>query len=678
MNRNRPCPCGSGRKFKHCCERRQRRGGGAAGLLDRAQSLQNSGRHADAAELFQQLLATDPGHHAALYGLAVCRMQAGDTDQAVALMQQAVAAAPAAAAYRQGLGLLYMMRGEFQAAATSLRQLVELEPAAPHGWFNLALCLQNLDQPEQAVQAYEQGLTLAPGDLDARMKCGSLLYRRGRLIEAAPHFEAVVAAKPDHVQSRRYLGTIRRRLGELSAALEQFQRAHKLEPDNPSIIASLAGIQRDRGDAAAAMALYRRSLDLQPGDRATRSNWLMAMNYLDDIDEAELARAHRSPGAQLDGQQGEARAPEPGGKLRVGLVSGDLRQHSVAYFIEPLLRHLDPGEIDVHVYYNHGFEDQVSQRLKAHCAHWRVIHALPDPAAAEQIRADRIDVLVDLSGHSGGNRLALFAMKPAPVQVTWLGYPNTTGLDAMDYRLTDHLTDPPGDHDDRYSEQLLRLDGHFCCYQPPPEAPPVAPAPALENGYITFGSFNNLAKLSPSVLDCWSGILKAVPGSRLLLKTRALSDPATLSMLHLRFTGRGVDPGRLTLLGRDAGKSDHLQRYAEIDIALDPFPYNGTTTSCEALWCGVPVIALEGDTHRSRVTASFLRGLGLEALVAEDATDYQLIAADFAGDPPRLDALRQEIRPGMEGSLLMDGAAFARRFHQAMAEIAGHQRVSVK
>ena len=305
-------------------------------------------------------------------------------------------------------------------------------------------------------------------------------------------------------------------------------------------------------------------------------------------------------------------------------------------------------------------------RLRGLSDQWRDIAGKTDDRVAALIREDRIDILVDLAGHTAGNRLLVFARKPAPVQVTWLGYPNTTGLEAMDYRLTEAVSDPPGQTERWHSEELIRLPGTFSCYGPPAESPPVGPLPALEAGHVTFGCFNNLAKLTPPAIELWSQILREVPGARLLLKSRGLADLETAAGVREEFGRRGIEPARLEFNGQELSVTNHLALYNRVDLALDTFPYNGTTTTCEALWMGVPVVTLAGATHVARVGASLLTHLSVEELIADSPVGYVARCVDLAGDLPRLAEIRAGLRERMRASPLCDAPGFTRGFEDAL------------
>ncbi|HMD55082.1 MAG TPA: hypothetical protein VKJ65_11085, partial [Phycisphaerae bacterium] len=349
-----------------------------------------------------------------------------------------------------------------------------------------------------------------------------------------------------------------------------------------------------------------------------------------------------------------------------GYVSGDFREHSVTYFLQGLFAAHDPGQVEIFCYADLRNSDHVTSRLKSFVHHWQNITGKSDSDVAEIIRRDGIDILLDLAGHTADNRLLAFARKPAPVQVTYLGYPGTTGLGTVDYRFTDAYADPPGQDDKFYSEKLLRLNNTFLCYEPPDVAPPVGPLPALKrSGAIIFGCLNMLPKINAKVVELWAQILKQTPESRMLLKNASLSDLSAREHLLQLFTNCGIGPDRLELHGWMASSKEHLQLYNQIDLALDTFPYNGTTTTCEALWMGVPVVTLAGHVHMSRVGVSLLSNAGLPELIAQTPEEYVQIAVKLAGDLPKLNELRGTMRQRMQKSPLMDSRRFAHNVEEA-------------
>ena len=483
-----------------------------------------------------------------------------------------------------------------------------------------------------------------------------LLKRRSAAAPAAADVTALVAD-----------GDRLARIGSLTAALTQYRAALAVDHGCLPALLGLGNAMVDLWMLDDAVAVYERALVLAPHSDAIRSAVLFHRHYAAVIDAPALFEAHRLAGAQLMQHAVAALPPArktPGNRrLRIGYVSPNFSRHSVGYFIEPVIRQHDREQFEIYCYYAHAKSDEATARMRAMADGWRDIPESDGAELAAMIRADGIDVLVDLAGHSKANRLAAFAHKPAPLQLTWLGYPDTTGLPAIDLRITDAIADPAPVADALASERLVRLDGGFLCYQPPAECPPVS-THVNPVSSVVFCSFNNIAKLNPSMLRLWSEILRAVPGSRLLLKSASLNFTETADRVLESFDEFGIAAGRIELRGWAAQREQHLQMYDGVDIALDTWPYNGTTTTCEALWMGVPVVTRAGNVHMSRVGASLLHAAGLDDLVTHSGADYVETAVALAGDEERRRELRTILRRHLQESTLLDHAGFTRTLEQ--------------
>jgi predicted O-linked N-acetylglucosamine transferase (SPINDLY family) len=419
---------------------------------------------------------------------------------------------------------------------------------------------------------------------------------------------------------------------------------------------------KEQGKLEEAIACYRRALELKPDYAEAHSNLLFTLQYRTDVTPTALAAAHaeydRRHAAPLRGALAQhEKVYDRHDRLRLGFLSPDLGRHPVGYFLVRVLENLRSDQHETIAYSDRIVKDEMTYRLQSAVTRWRDVAGLSDQRLAEQIRADRIDILFDLAGHTAHNRLLVFARKPAPIQVTWAGYVGTTGLKAMDYLLADRFEVPPG-AEQHYSERVLRMPDGYVCFDPPLDAPPVAPLPALERGQVTLGCFNNPAKVTPRVIEVWATILRRLPGARLVLKYKGWSDAGVARRFTEMFAAHAVDPGRLELLGA----SPHarlLAEYGRIDLALDPFPYNGGLTTCEALWMGVPVVTCPGATFASRHSLSHLSNVGLTETIARNLDEYVELAVALASDLPRLAALRAGLRPRMAASPLCDGERFA-------------------
>ena len=516
---------------------------------------------------------------------------------------------------------------------------------------------------------FERALILRPELAEAHSNLGAAFKDQGKLQEAVAQFERALLINPELSEAHSNLGTALQALGTLDRAVEQFERALSLKPDFAEARSNLGAALKDQGKVDAALMQFERALVVKPDFVTAHSNMLFCSLYDERLSANQLFVAHQEwdlrhgrstqqPQAYINTRLAERR-------LKVGYVSGDFRQHSVAWFLLPLLMAHDHRVVEVFCYAEVKRPDDVTELFKALADHWRTTVGMSDETVAAQIAADGIDILVDLAGHTAGNRLMVFARKPAPIQVTWLGYPSSTGLSAIDYRLVDAVTDPEDDVTSVSSEKLVRLDDSFLCYGPPMEAPLPIPPPALKSGTITFGSFNNPTKYSAATIETWVKLLNRMPSARLLLKGLPFSDASIRASYLARFTERGVPSQQITLLGPTPDRAGQLAHYHQIDIALDPFPYNGTTTTCEALWMGVPVVGLRGDRHSARVGASLLTSIGLDELVAQDIEGYLDIAVRLAHDQSRLAKLRATLRARMAASPLCDSHSFARKMEGA-------------
>lgn len=640
-------------------------------LFQRAAALYEQGRLDDAEALCRRVLAHRADHAWALNLSGVIHCRTGRGGEGIKLLATALTHEPGETTFYNNFGTGLTGLGRHSDAITAFRRALELDPdyAAAHN--NIAAPLKAMGRLADAAEHYQQAVRLQPGFGEAWANLANVLLDMGRVLEAATSAERAVAEAPDYPVAHNNLGTVRHRQGRYAAAEASFRRALALDPDHADALCNLGEVLKESGRAADAMAPYGRAREVAPDEHDKDSNRLFALCCLDDAAPADIAAAHRDWGARVDAVAGRRGAGDftgrdraPGRRLRVGYVSSDFRRHSVAYFLEPILEHHDPANVEVFAYANMAAGDEVTERLKGYVAHWRDAFGLSDAELAAQVRSDAIDILVDLAGHTRGNRLGAFALKPAPVQISYLGYPATTGLATMDGRVTDAWADPPGMTEAFHSERLLRLENGFLCYRPPDDAPAVAPPPSIAAGHVTFGSFNNLAKLTPATVETWAAILDAVPGARLRLKAKALGDAAVSDAVLARFGERGIAPERLDLLAWITASSP-LAAYHDVDIGLDTFPYHGTTTTMEALWMGVPVVTRAGAWHASRVGVSIMARAGLDEMVAAGPADFVKIAASLAARPELLAELRGSLRGLLVRAGITDGARLTAELEHA-------------
>ena len=599
------------------------------------------------------------------------RFEQGDLTAAERLYCEVLATAPGSAGALHGLAVVFHARGEFGSAADFAGRLAETLPVDPESHYLHGYMARVAGRPAVAVAAYRRALELKPDFVECYNNLGNALRDLKNLEEAEAAFRQAIRLKADHWNALNNLGNVLLAQGRLSEAESAYRDALNLVPDNPQVAANVANARMGRAAAAEAVELLREVVAAHPDDAEVGSNLLMGLNYVEGIERADLFSAHQAWGRRHRRLENDGPDPswysrdrDPERRLRVGYVSADFRAQSVAYFIEPVLAAHDRGVVSVHVFSLVNVPDTTTARLKGLADVWREVGGLSAAALADRIRADEIDILIDLSGHTAGNCLLAFARRAAPVQVTYLGYPNTTGLAAMGYRLSDRWADPEG-AEQYCTERLVRLPKGFHCYRPPDDAPEVAELPASSRGCITFGSFNNLAKMTPGTIAAWSSILKAVAGARLYLKSKYFGDGSTRDRITRLFAAHGVEAERLVLAGYEIAVSSHLAHYNEIDIALDTFPYNGTTTTCEALWMGVPVITLSAGGHPGRVGESLLRNLDLGDLVATDVDAYVDLAVALAADRELLATLRSGLRERMQAAPLLDARGFAAALEDA-------------
>ncbi len=517
--------------------------------------------------------------------------------------------------------------------------------------------------PEAAFW-YQRSLAFRPGSAEAYNNLGVLFLDMGRHDDARRFFETALSLRPRYARAQVGLGTAHQAVGAHDLAVACFRAGLALDPNMPNVRFNLGIMLQFMGALEEASDCLREAQEALKDQPQALSQYLLCLNYRGDLTGEAMLDEHRRVGARYPAPAAprHANIPDPERPLRIGWLAVDYRQHLGSNFLAPILEKADRTHYPIHAYSALPPEagDAHTARFRARVDGWTSVHGLSDAEIDARIRADGIDVLVDLAGHSGLNRLSALAKKPAPVQITWLGYANTTGLPAMDARLVDAVSDPEGIADAHASERLIRLPVPFLCFAPPEDAPPVAPPPSQKNGFITFGSLNTLAKHTPDVFALWARILAAVPGSRLLLKDRSFEQAMGRAPVEEAFARHGVAADRLLLLGWSPGRNDHLARYGEIDIALDPFPYNGTITSCDALWMGTPLLTLVGHRHAARVGASLLTAVGLEELIATNFDDCVARAVALAGAPARLAALRVSMRERLRASPLCDAERFTR------------------
>lgn len=590
----------------------------------------------------------------------------------------AAASAPAAEAPTANTlfdqGRVAQAAGRWSDAQALYLQALQLQPTLWPARFEMGVAYFGAGQLPEAIEHVRQALQLEPRFARAHSALGTFLGMTGRHADALPSLQRAVELEPKNAENHYNLGKAHSELNALSAAEDAYRQALRITPQHALAQLNLGKVLNEQGLTQEGLALYRQATQ-HLTDPALMSSLPMLLNFVDGVSDAEVFAAHRDYDrrfAQALTARAETSAPyrlvRPASpsprRLRVAYLSRDLRQHSVRYFLLPILEHHDRSRFEITAYNDNALQDAVTAHYRSLCDHWVDCDTLSDEALAQRIRDDGIDVLVDLAGHTNRNRLLALARKPAPVQVTYLGYPATTGVSALTHRVSDRFIDPPPPHSAQQplietSEAPLRLQHGYFCYAPMVESPDVSALPFDNNGFITFGSLNQGSKLTPTLLRAWAQLLGQMPSARLCLQNMALHETRACQRLADAFAALGVDAKRLQFKPF-APAPQYLQTYHGIDIALDSYPYNGGTTTCEALWMGVPVVSWCGTRHVGRLGASILNQVHLSELVAHSADAYVHTAATLASDPQRLRALRSTMRTRLQASPLMDHAGFTR------------------
>jgi protein O-GlcNAc transferase len=670
----------------------------AADTFEQAVAHHRAGRAAQAEALYRAVLERDPDHDQALYLSSVLALEAGRLEAARELADRASERCPTNAVYALQLGETERRLGRLGEAASALVRAATLDPELVHASYNLGLVLRETGELGAAIACFERALDAKPELFVVQHALARALEDHGELARAVGHYHAALALDPESIDAHYDLCDLLRRLGRVHGALVLGRRMLALAPDSAAghvalgaalldrgelddatrvlrraveLDAELAAAHfflgnalRERGELAEALARYRRASELAPDDAKSRSNLVYTLAFAagvtarDILSEARTWAARHAP-SRPSARHENARDPER--RLRIGYVSPDFREHVQSFFTLPLFRHHAREAVETVCYASVERPDAVTDAIRASVGAWRDVLGLGDDAVAELVRRDRVDILVDLTMHMANGRLGVFARKPAPLAVSWLAYPGTTGLGAIDYRVTDPFLDPPDVPPDTYAEASLRLPETFWCYDPRATEPEPGELPAKERGFVTFGCLNAFPKVNAGVVELWARVLGAVARSRLVV----LSPPGeTRARLLETFARHGVASDRVTMVDRRP-RAEYLAGYRAIDVCLDTFPYNGHTTSLDAFWMGVPVVTLVGDTVVGRAGLSQAMNLGLSELVATTPDDYVARAKALASDLEHLAELRRGLRRRLRESPLMNGERFARHLEAA-------------
>jgi predicted O-linked N-acetylglucosamine transferase (SPINDLY family) len=668
------------------------------GLLNQALQQHQAGKFADAEKNYRQALAIDPENADALHLLGVMAMDLGRNDVAVELINKALALRDDIPFFHNNLGNALKEIGRKEDAAEHYKRALKLKPDYPEALTNLGNIYKDAEDYDRAADFYERALKLKSDIPEVHNNMGTVQKSRGNIDIAITYFKHAIELRPQYAEAHYNLGKCRIDKEQFADAANCFLSAVNLKPDFVDAYLNMARCMEKQNMLDAALACYEKALLLDPASTEARNNMggvymaqgrledaiasykqagfddnvLLAMIYADSVSPEEIFETARQFGQRradpLRRHRTFPNTREPDRKLRVGYISPDFRDHSVNYFFEPLLDAHDRDKFEVFGYSNVTRQDDITLRLRNKFDHWREIRKLGDDDAADLIESDKVDILVDLAGHTGDNRLLVLARKPAPVQVAWLGFPATTGMKAMDYRITDACAEPEGMTEHLNVENLWRLPTIFCCYGAPVRNIPVINHPPFEdNGYITFGCFNNFAKVTDRMLASWSEILERVPDSRLILEIQGVESPQFRSEVEDRLQRHGLNPDRFILEPRK--RANQFKFYNRLDIALDPFPCNGGTTSFDSLWMGVPFVTLAGKHFVSRMGVTILTNAGLPELIAKDKSEYVKIATALAQDKDRLRKIRYGLRDRIVKSPLMDQQVFAHDMESAYREM---------
>ena len=640
-------------------------------LFHQALAAASSSRWVMAESTCRRILALHPGHLGTIYLLGVIYQNSGKNDLAITCYEQVLQQSCCNTDALNNLGTIHESVGNISGAVEYYRRAVQCDRSHFQANYNLGRTSRLAGDLQTAIASLTAALSADGESTPVLLELGLALKNSGNGSEALRYLLKAVKLQPDNPVIYNIIGNVYQFTGELTNAISSYRTAIQLKPDFAEAYNNLGSTYIARGDVYTAMAFYQEAVKLQPHWNGAASNALLAENYISSSQEYLYALHVRwgsslKPDTRLEGMNTRI-SPTP--KTRVGLISPDFRAHSVSWFLLSFLQHYDHDAFHVTCFSDTGCPDQITSKIRSLADDWENICGLASGEVVRLIRESDIDILIDLAGHTANNRLDVFAMRPAPVQVTYLGYPNTTGLGAIDYRITDFLADPPGDADRLHTEKLIRLPDCFLSYTPSAESPECSRGPVADNDYITFGSFNVLAKISEECVTAWSAILDRIKESRLVLKSAGLDDADTREFISERFRIYGIDPWRITMMPRTEGLNAHLLNYNRIDIALDTFPYNGTTTTCESLWMGVPVICLSGNRHAGRVGLSLLTQIGLKELIAESMDEYITNATRLAGNRHQLQAYRETLRERMTGSPVCDGWKFTRSLETAFSDM---------
>jgi predicted O-linked N-acetylglucosamine transferase (SPINDLY family) len=673
VERNDPCPCGSGKKYKQCCLKRDetlaasRRAETATNpqALQAAMAHHQAGRLPQAETIYQQILQAEPNHPEALHFSGIIAHQTGRNDLAVELIGKALSIKPGVVEAHNNIGLALQTQGNLDGAVEHYRKALAIKPDYADAYYNLGNVLKRQFKWDEAINSYQKALSLKPGFAEVHYNLGNALKDQGKPDGAIEHYHKALSFKPNYPDAWNNLASTLLEQGMLDTAVENFHKALLLKPEFAEALNNLGNALKDQGKLDEAIECFQKALAIKSDYAEAHSNFLYTLNYHSDLSAEDIYRAYREYEA-LRGfpLRSTWRAHDndrnPDRRLRVGYVSPDFRYHSCRCYLEPLLAHHDKNQVEVFAYAELSKEDDMTARYKSYVEHWIPTKGMSDEALAQRIRSDGIDILVELAGHTACNRLLTFARKPAPVSLSWLGYGYTTGLSAIDYYLTDETCVPKGS-EGLFSEQPWRIATPAYAYRPIADMGEVNCLPALQRGYITFGTLTRSVRVNYRTIRVWSAILNAVPNSRLVMDSLTFKEIAMQERMAARFAEHGITRERLEM-GYHSPPWDTLRG---LDIGLDCFPHNSGATLFETLYMGVPYITLAGRPSVGRLGSCILQGVDHQEWIAGSEDEYVAKAVELASDITRLSETRSKLREQMEMSALRDEVGLARKVEDA-------------
>ena len=600
----------------------------------------------------------------------------GNYNKALEFYKKALVVNPNSEEIMVNMGVTLATIGEISSAKIYYEKAIQINPNFINAYGNLGSLLTELAKFDEAIECFKKGLTISPNHPFILNNLGYAYKLKGNIPDAINNFKKAINQDINFVSAHNNLAVLYLEAGDYEKSLKFFNNAISIDNNNIETLINMGAALSDIGRENEAIECYQKVINMDPKQHSAISNLLLLSNYMPEFSNEYISNLHKQNGSfietffqSFDAKVANRFLSKISTQTNIGIVSGDLHQHSVTYFLEPLLKNINRENFSISCYYNGHIKDEVTKRIRSFSNSWHEVEPLTDEQLYSLIKKDEIDILIDLSGHTKGNRMPVFAMKPANIQLSWLGYPNTTGLKSIDYRIVDHFTDPISLNDHLYTEKLLRVDGSFLCFSSEENVAINKNNLFKQDDFFTFGSFNNLTKMSDDVLDCWAQILLKHKNSRIILKNKQLNSNYMRDIYLKRFKEHGVSEERIILLSWSNSRKEHLNLYNSIDLALDTFPYNGTTTTFESLWMNVPVLCIEGDNHCGRVSYSILKNLGFEDFISNSKEDYVEKALYFAQNQNVLNDLSSGLRERLIDSNLCDAQDFTKKIEQILKKI---------